>query len=169
MKGWKIIKTCLPMEGTMKPLNIETFGYFKDMNAMTLEERMKQRQYLIDSGNTNKMPSSSKLGRVKALTVMKKKIHNFMHSGVEHLELKGQVLKLEQEYIRVKEKRDLIIAIEYILKSPAAGSYTLEEIGRVLGVTRERVRQLEAAAEKILQHPGTARSLREYLYHDRTR
>jgi RNA polymerase primary sigma factor len=38
---------------------------------------------------------------------------------------------------------------------------TLEEIGRVFGVSRERARQLESKAIRKLRHP--ARSLREYL------
>ena len=45
-------------------------------------------------------------------------------------------------------------------------TYTLEEVGRIFKVTRERVRQIEAKAVRKLQHPGaksTARGLpREY-------
>lgn len=40
---------------------------------------------------------------------------------------------------------------------------TLDEIGRLLGVTRERVRQLERAALARLQEAGRARRLQEYL------
>ncbi len=42
-------------------------------------------------------------------------------------------------------------------------SYTLEEVGRKMGVTRERVRQIEAQALSRLRHPGVQRKLREYL------
>lgn len=42
-------------------------------------------------------------------------------------------------------------------------SYTLEEVGRKMGVTRERVRQIEAQALSRLRHPGVRRKLREYL------
>lgn len=42
-------------------------------------------------------------------------------------------------------------------------SYTLEEVGRKLGVTRERVRQIEAQALARLRHPHYARRLREFL------
>lgn len=41
--------------------------------------------------------------------------------------------------------------------------YTLEEVGRKLGVTRERVRQIEAQALARLRHPIYARRLREFL------
>lgn len=42
-------------------------------------------------------------------------------------------------------------------------SYTLEEVGRKMGVTRERVRQIEAQALSRLRHPGIRRKLKEYL------
>ena len=42
-------------------------------------------------------------------------------------------------------------------------SYTLEEVGRKMGVTRERVRQIEAQALSRLRHPSVQRKLREYL------
>jgi RNA polymerase primary sigma factor len=42
-------------------------------------------------------------------------------------------------------------------------TYTLEEVGRKLGVTRERVRQIEAQALSRLRHPTHARRLRDYL------
>jgi len=40
---------------------------------------------------------------------------------------------------------------------------TLEEVGRKMGVTRERVRQIEAQALRRLRHPGVSMALREYL------
>jgi RNA polymerase primary sigma factor len=42
-------------------------------------------------------------------------------------------------------------------------SYTLEEVGRKMGVTRERVRQIEAQALNRLRHPTVQKKLREYL------
>jgi RNA polymerase primary sigma factor len=42
-------------------------------------------------------------------------------------------------------------------------SYTLEEVGRKMGVTRERVRQIEAQALSRLRQPAIRRKLREYL------
>lgn len=40
---------------------------------------------------------------------------------------------------------------------------TLEELGRMFNVTRERVRQLEAKALRQLRHPARLRRLREFL------
>lgn len=41
--------------------------------------------------------------------------------------------------------------------------YTLEEVGKRLGVTRERVRQIEAQALSRLRHPAHTRKLRDFL------
>ena len=42
-------------------------------------------------------------------------------------------------------------------------AYTLEEVGRKMGVTRERVRQIEAQALSRLRHPTIRKKLRDYL------
>lgn len=42
-------------------------------------------------------------------------------------------------------------------------SRTLEEIGQVYGVTRERIRQIEAKALRKLRHPSRSKQLRDYL------
>ena len=40
-----------------------------------------------------------------------------------------------------------------------AGEHTLEEVGKVFGVTRERIRQIEAKALAKLREPKRARKL----------
>ena len=42
-------------------------------------------------------------------------------------------------------------------------TYTLEEVGRIFRVTRERVRQIEAKAVRKLRHPVRARQLAGFL------
>jgi RNA polymerase primary sigma factor len=41
--------------------------------------------------------------------------------------------------------------------------YTLEEVGRKFGLTRERIRQIEGKALRHLRHPHKVRELKEYL------
>ena len=42
-------------------------------------------------------------------------------------------------------------------------AYTLEEVGKMYGVTRERIRQIESIALSRLRHPAIRRKLRDYL------
>lgn len=41
--------------------------------------------------------------------------------------------------------------------------HTLEEVGKMFNVTRERIRQIEAKALRKLRHPSRAKKLKEYL------
>lgn len=43
-------------------------------------------------------------------------------------------------------------------------TYTLEEVGREFGVTRERIRQIEAKAMRKLKHPSRQQKLRDFYY-----
>lgn len=40
--------------------------------------------------------------------------------------------------------------------------YTLEQVGNIFGVTRERIRQIEAKAIRKLRHPSRARKIKDY-------
>jgi RNA polymerase primary sigma factor len=42
-------------------------------------------------------------------------------------------------------------------------SYTLEQVGRKFGLTRERIRQIERLALRRLRHPSRSRQLRSYM------
>jgi len=54
-----------------------------------------------------------------------------------------------------------ILKLRYGLMDGQA--YTLEQVGRMMGVTRERVRQIEAQAFSRLRHPSIRDKLRDYL------
>ena len=41
--------------------------------------------------------------------------------------------------------------------------HTLEDVGKRFGVTRERIRQIEAKALRKLRHPSRAKKLKDFL------
>jgi len=77
-------------------------------------------------------------------------------------------IKLRDKYAsdhvmsRLLECNSQIKCINHTLKHQGSSDLTLEEIGLVLGITRERVRQIEASALKKLKHPKIGRVLRGY-------
>ena len=58
-------------------------------------------------------------------------------------------------------REDLVLQLRFGLKD--GQSHTLEEVGRKFGVTRERIRQIEADALRKLRHPRRIRRLKGYL------
>jgi RNA polymerase primary sigma factor len=54
-----------------------------------------------------------------------------------------------------------VLEMRFGLKDGQA--HTLEEVGQAFGVTRERIRQIEAKALRKLRHPLRSRKLRDYL------
>ena len=54
-----------------------------------------------------------------------------------------------------------ILKLRYGL--PNGETHTLQQVGRKIGVTRERIRQIEAQAMRRLRQPEIQRKLRSYL------
>jgi len=69
--------------------------------------------------------------------------------------------KIEQVLNTLTYREREIIKLRYGLGD--GYTYTLEEVGRIFKVTRERVRQIEAKAVRKLQHPIRARKLEGFL------
>ncbi|MGV2720062.1 UNVERIFIED_CONTAM: sigma-70 family RNA polymerase sigma factor, partial [Klebsiella pneumoniae] len=69
---------------------------------------------------------------------------------------------IEQVLDELTEREENIIRLRFGIDD---GRYrTLEEVGKVFGVTRERIRQIEAKALRKLKHPTRARKLKNYLF-----
>ncbi|WP_322488117.1 RNA polymerase sigma factor RpoD [Chloroflexus sp.] len=69
--------------------------------------------------------------------------------------------QLEEVLMKLPERERKIIQLRYGLKD---GRYrTLEEVGIEFGITRERIRQIEAVALRKLRHPHLGKKLRGYL------
>ena len=61
--------------------------------------------------------------------------------------------------LSIRERR--VLQLRFVLQD--GRSRTLEEVGREFGVTRERIRQIEAKALRKLRHPTRSRRLRDFL------
>lgn len=74
-----------------------------------------------------------------------------------------QLLKdhLEEVLSTLSEREAKVLALRFGLDG--GQQRTLEEVGKVFGVTRERIRQIEAKALRKLRHPSRRKALQDYL------
>ncbi len=74
-----------------------------------------------------------------------------------------QLLKEQMQEIleQLSERERKVLEMRFGLNDGI--SHTLEEVGQEFGVTRERIRQIEAKALRKLRHPIRSRKLRDYL------
>jgi RNA polymerase primary sigma factor len=69
--------------------------------------------------------------------------------------------KVEEVLSTLSPREARILRLRYGLVNGRA--YTLEEVGRKFGLTRERIRQIQGKALRRLRHPRRSRVLRDYL------
>lgn len=70
---------------------------------------------------------------------------------------------VNQVLAHLSDREALVVRLRYGLDNNSGQGRTLEEVGKELGVTRERVRQIEAKALRKLRHPKFGKKLRAYL------
>ncbi|RXJ68224.1 RNA polymerase sigma factor RpoD [Halarcobacter ebronensis] len=81
---------------------------------------------------------------------------------VDHImkeDLQGQI---DQILAQLNEREQAVVRMRFGLMDDASDR-TLEEIGKELSVTRERVRQIESSAIKKLKHPKVGKNLKNYV------
>ena len=74
-----------------------------------------------------------------------------------------QLLKdhLDEVLATLTEREAKVLKLRFGLEG--SKQMTLEEVGKVFGVTRERIRQIEAKALRKLKHPSRRKKLQDYL------
>ena len=80
--------------------------------------------------------------------------------------MKGQAISVFQEKLSevlgsLTEREEKVLRLRFGLGD--GYPRTLEEVGSVFNVTRERVRQIEAKALRKMRHPTRARELKPFL------
>lgn len=71
-------------------------------------------------------------------------------------------VQIEQVLEQLNEREKAVIKLRFGIMEDESDR-TLEEIGKELNVTRERVRQIESSAIKKLKHPKVGRRLKNYI------
>jgi RNA polymerase primary sigma factor len=82
-------------------------------------------------------------------------------SPFEHALSRGLAGKIEEALKALSKREERIIRMRFGIGEER--SYTLEEVGRVMGVCRERIRQIEARALKKLQFPLEVNCARDLM------
>ena len=63
--------------------------------------------------------------------------------------------------LTLTDREEKVIRLRFGLED--GKSRTLEEVGQMFGVTRERIRQIEAKAIRKLKHPSRSKKLKDYM------
>jgi RNA polymerase primary sigma factor len=69
--------------------------------------------------------------------------------------------QMEESLACLSPREDRVLRMRYGLRD--GHSYTLDQVGSRFGLTRERIRQIEAQALSKLRQPGRSRKLEDYL------
>ncbi len=113
----------------------------RDKNVVSLDTPIKDDE---DSSLVEFIPSDSNFGDV------------VMHE----IEMKNLREKIEEVLLGLSEQEQRVLRMRFGLDDDAPK--TLEEIGKVFGVTRERIRQIEAKAIRKLRHPSRIKQLKNF-------
>ncbi|MBR2840419.1 MAG: RNA polymerase sigma factor RpoD [Bacilli bacterium] len=69
--------------------------------------------------------------------------------------------EISEVLLTLTEREEKVIRLRFGLED--GRPRTLEEVGQLFGVTRERIRQIEAKALRKLRHPSRSRKLKDYM------
>jgi RNA polymerase primary sigma factor len=167
----------LGTEPTMEQLALE-IGFLTEQEASEIREAMMQGRKLDPSMKRKLQRAASKVRRI--LRISQEPMSLEMPVGQEDSSLLGDFIEddklmspveaaarqLLKEQLRgalgiLNDREREVLELRFGLKD--GKEHTLEEVGQYFGVTRERIRQIEAKALRKLRHPNRSRPLRDYL------
>ena len=114
----------------------------RDKNIVSLDTPIKEDE---DSSLVEFIPSDAHFGDVV--------IHEVEQNNLRE--------KIDEVLTDLSDQEQQVLRMRFGLDDDTPK--TLEEIGKVFGVTRERIRQIEAKAIRKLRHPSRSRKLKDYL------
>jgi len=88
---------------------------------------------------------------------------NYNHEGLHDalMEALDSLALLGGPAFRERYKRLILLRFGFL--SPDGYGRTLEQVAKEFGVTRERIRQIEAKTLRLLRHPQRSRRLKEFI------
>ena len=83
--------------------------------------------------------------------------------GVLYAPVNSELLKeeLDNVLLTLTEREEKVLKLRFGLEDGQCR--TLEEVGQIFGVTRERIRQIEAKALRKMRHPSRSKKLKDFL------
>ena len=114
----------------------------RDKNVVSLDTPIKEDE---DSSLVEFIPSDANLDDVV----------------IHEVEQKNLREKIDELLMGLNDQEQKVLRMRFGLDDD--DPKTLEEIGKVFGVTRERIRQIEAKALRKLRHPSRSKKLKDYL------
>ena len=69
--------------------------------------------------------------------------------------------ELDNVLLTLTEREEKVLKLRFGLEDGQCR--TLEEVGQIFGVTRERIRQIEAKALRKMRHPSRSKKLKDFL------
>ncbi len=168
----------LGREPSAEEIALEMDGLLSDEDKSAIEEARSNNQPLDSVLRRRWKKAGAKVRRIIRVSQEPMSLEMPIGAGedssladfIEDESIPGPIDSASRELLR-EQMRDLLGSLgrrerqvlEYRFGLRDGQSRTLEEVGRMLGVTRERVRQIEAKALRKLRHPKSSRKLRDYL------
>jgi RNA polymerase primary sigma factor len=164
-------------EATAKETALE-MDYLSDDDLRAIEAHRKYSEALDPAVNRRWSRAAQKVRRIKRIseepmsleTPVGTEDNSFLGDFLEDDKITGPAdaatKELLKEHMRdileqLTDRERKVLIMRFGLEDGQAR--TLEEVGNEFGVTRERIRQIEAKALRKLRHPLRSRKLKDYL------